>query len=1033
MVPYLRRSQINDATREFEKKHGITIPYPRPKPTKDATYELYYAKPSRYNVVGSYVSRTMVKTQANLCVDMVVQMDSSIFRKGDYLDMRYFYKRAYFLTYIAAALRTQLESTFELSFGHLHDNSLLPILILRPKSGSGVIESGDKALTQDSAIRNKRSCNGYTIRIIPCVQEGQFQLSKLCNHFGQSGEKPERIGQPNFYYSTVEAEMSFLHYLEVLSLARKECVAFQDACILGRIWLQQRGLESSISKGGFGHFEWSLLIALRLQRDGRKGRDLVPTSLSSLELFKATIQFLANTNFQENPYTFPARGDTRLDSKSLKEYGPVMFDPTTELNILFKMGPWSAALLQQQAKISLELFNDQSMGQFEPTFITKASLPLQMFDLVLEILPGSPVSKSNTLDQQRFAWSFGSEIYELLNKALGNRAQLVHLLLAERPPWPIRGASPDGALSRFSVGIVFDSSQMNRTMEYGPPAEKRDEAQKFQKLWGDRAELRRFQDGRILECVEWPSASAFVICQEICQYILQLHLNLGPEHLRFRGNSFSSIIGILRTDKEVFDVARNAFSVLEADIRELEDMPLQVRQLKAIAPQVRYSSVEAPVLGSVKGAFQPIEVNLYFEASGRWPENLTAIQKTKPEFLLDLDRRLRTRNGQIVTQLVREDMEVGIHNLFFLDITYPSGAIFRLRIHCDLEETLLERMVKNQSLEAHTRAEADQALLSFRWLYNHLPLHTQSITTFCTLFPALSPTIRLVKHWFNSQKLAGHISEELIELFVLQSFLHPHPWKPPASISTGFLRTLLFLSRWDWREEPMILNFVGGSVSSRDRSDLHRALGDWRKRDPAMSRLVLFVATSHDQTGLAYTSNGPSKLVATRMTRLAKTACKVVREDGLDLDPKGLFQTPLGDYDILIHLSKTTIQKMLRDTTGDIGVRSSQFKNLDHRIGRVPDSIAQHPVEVLLKKLSEVYEDTLLFFHGSVEDVVVGAIWHPKLRKQNFQVGLRYNVRAVEGAGAAAESDVFELNRPAVLLEIARIGGDMIKKIEDMT
>ncbi|KAG8426392.1 U3 snoRNP protein [Metarhizium acridum] len=53
---------IAEATVKFERQHRITVPYPDPKPRKDSPYKLSYAKPSQCNVVGSYVSRTMVKT-----------------------------------------------------------------------------------------------------------------------------------------------------------------------------------------------------------------------------------------------------------------------------------------------------------------------------------------------------------------------------------------------------------------------------------------------------------------------------------------------------------------------------------------------------------------------------------------------------------------------------------------------------------------------------------------------------------------------------------------------------------------------------------------------------------------------------------------------------------------------------------------------------------------------------------------------------------------------------------------------------------
>jgi U3 small nucleolar RNA-associated protein 22 len=273
--------------------------------------------------------------------------------------------------------------------------------------------------------------------------------------------------------------------------------------------------------------------------------------------------------------------------------------------------------------------------------------------------------------------------------------------------------------------------------------------------------------------------------------------------------------------------------------------------------------------------------------------------------------------------------------------------------------------------------------------------------------------------------LTGHIREELIELFVLHVFLQPYPWKQPTSVITGLLRTLFFLSKWDWRDEALIVD-TAEDLSENDRSSVHQELQTWRKRDPNMNDKTMFVATSHDQSGLAYTRNGPSTLVASRMTLLAKAACKLVREKGIHLNPSLLFETALQDYDILFHLSPKAIKNIIRETAVESsGRKHSQFKNLDSLTASVPLPIRAHPADVFIEELERVYADTLLFFRGSADDGVVAALWNPRLQKQKFRAGLPYNFYSSGGEG-----DQVEVNRKAVLLEIARAGGEMIKKIE---
>lgn len=124
----------------MRKTHAIAIPYPDPKP-KHQAYKLAYAKPARINVVGSYILKTIVKSDAALVVDMVVTLPTSILQEKDYLNYRYFYKRAYYLSCIAAGLQDDSDESFKLQFEYLNGNSLQPILVLKFGTGMWYLDS----------------------------------------------------------------------------------------------------------------------------------------------------------------------------------------------------------------------------------------------------------------------------------------------------------------------------------------------------------------------------------------------------------------------------------------------------------------------------------------------------------------------------------------------------------------------------------------------------------------------------------------------------------------------------------------------------------------------------------------------------------------------------------------------------------------------------------------------------------------------------------------------------------------------------
>ena len=463
-----------------------------------------------------------------------------------------------------------------------------------------------------------------------------------------------------------------------------------------------------------------------------------------------------------------------------------------------------------------------------------------------------------------------------------------------------------------------------------------------------------------------------------------------------------------------------------------------------------------------------MEVIISFEASGKWPEdNLAAIQRAKLAFLLKIGSSLEESNEEIKAYIGLEEVQRDVEDLAFLDVVYPSGYSFRVRVYSGLEETLLERQTKDKTLERHQRTEAAELLAVCRRTYVTLPLHSQTIATFCTQFPELSPTIRLVKRFFAAHKLSCHFNEELLELFALQAFLRPHPYRAPTGASTGFLRTLLLLSRWDWRDEPLIIDTSGGSGDStssssvqQQRADIRTRLAAWRKIDPNMNRTVLFVATPHDASGTAYTTpprngggnNTPSKVVATRMTTLARSACRLAREKGLELDPRALFQPSLTEYDVLLHLARRTLRNLQRGDDHDGGKSSSShFKNLAalSTLSEPRLPLPEHPAQTLLARLDAVYGgggggrgSPLLFFHGgSADDGPVAALWNPQLHPRAFTANMPCAFRPAgpggESTGEDGEDDncegkkqKYEVDKQAILAEIARIGGDLIEKIE---
>ncbi|CAK7266031.1 U3 snoRNP protein [Sporothrix epigloea] len=1135
---------ISKASAAFEKKNSIKIPYPTPRFDDNSLLKVSMEPPPHCNVVGSYVLKTMIRSQREFAVDMIVEMPKSLFQEKDYLNLRYFYKRAYYLAHLAKAVSKSAvlaDAVTDVTFAYLGDNPLQPILVITPKI------SGTAASTGKSKSKSTFDCK---IRIIPCCPDGLFPAAKLLAN--KNCLRPEASSSTTvdskvdneiqplpptpFYNATLKAEAAYVPYLKLLHQAQKSCSAFVDACLLGRVWLQQRGFGSSLARGGFGLFEFAALVALLLQTGSKKraaaslagnkrATSILSPSLSSTQIFKAVVQFLASTDFRHKPCIIGGPvPESGIDT--LKEGTPVLFDAgSRQLNIAYKMSAWSAGVLRQHAKRTQQLLKDDSViDQFRPTFIARADIALEAYDMVVRVRcpPAATAltrSKGESVSRRGTVWDFGDDVFQAIKRAMGDRASLVHVQLPSSSTWAIGTPLPEIASkspTHIILGIAFEAANMSRHIDHGPPAEDKKEARKFREFWGDRAELRRFKDGSILETLVWTAGqSASSLCEEITRYILGHRLGLtATDAIEVLSGSdaaggFSSLVPLTPVvDSAAFTLAREAFATLEADIRALEDLPLHVRQLAPIDAALRSATIAPPAVQSPKVALHPMEVVLYFEASGKWPDNLAAIQRAKVAFLLRIGESLSAAKaskgdtGGIETYIGLENSSSGseasrngIINLAYLDIIYRESAAFRLRIHSDLEEAILSRQIQDKTLDQHTRTTSANLLAATRRMFIMLPLHNQTITTYCTRFPALSPTIRLVKRWFSAHKLTVHVSAEFIELVVLQVFLKPHPWQTPASPAPGLLRVLQFLARWDWRTEPLTVDTSGmapllpeeeEAAAAAKAVDPRTRLEAWRKIDPNMNHTVLFVSATHETSGTAFTtdtSSGglsrpqPSKVVASRMTSLARAACRLVKEkdvsghlfaplstgDDADFDPTALFQPSLCDFDVLIHLSPRVIKRLIKGEIADNSngeaankSRRSVYKNLDTRTGRELHALPAHPVQLLLDQLNQVYggggsAGPIVFFYGAPQDEsrdggsVIAALWNPQVYPRTFRINVPCSFRPVAHTladkkknGKAPTSDdeagdagpLIEVNRDGILAEIARIGGTLIDHIE---
>ncbi|XP_068481118.1 U3 small nucleolar RNA-associated protein 22-like isoform X1 [Phaseolus vulgaris] len=154
--------------------------------------------------------------------------------------------------------------------------------------------------------------------------------------------------------------------------------------------------------------------------------------------------------------------------------------------------------LQDEAAMTLRCLEKCRDGGFEEVFMTYAV----KYDYCMRInLKGKEVfAMGFCLDDE--CWrSYEDKIPGILSKGLNDRAKVIQVTWRNTQcQWSV-----DDGLSVFDkeplfIGIsVSTLEKAYRMVDIGPNAESKEEALEFQKFWGEKAELRRFKDGRVAE------------------------------------------------------------------------------------------------------------------------------------------------------------------------------------------------------------------------------------------------------------------------------------------------------------------------------------------------------------------------------------------------------------------------------------------------------------------------------------------------------------------------------------------------------
>ncbi|SJM82905.1 probable U3 small nucleolar RNA-associated protein 22 [Zygosaccharomyces bailii] len=1066
----------------FFKGKIVSIPFVDPKPDLSTTnYKVNYKTPA-ISLVGSFALKAGIYQPQGSSIDVLLTMPEELFEKKDFLNFRCFHKRSVYLAYLTYHLsilfeKNKMDTFLQLQYSYFNNDRLLPILKLSCKSqGTNVSEF--------NFHKTKFSINliiGFPYRV--------FDAKKLLPNRNcirvASGEANQALPATPLYNFSVLSSTTYETYLKYLYKTKKQTESFIEASILGRLWLQQRGFSSEVahsgSLGGFGTFEFTVLMAALLNGGGNNGNKILLHGFSSYQLFKGVIKYLATMDLCEGGH-LQFHSDNHSSSKYVEEgfQIPTLYDKTTKVNVLSKISVSVYEILKMHARQTLTMLNDVVRDQFANVFLTNISkMDNIRYDICYDVmLPNG----SRTRPEDLTNFSFGplerikfislenflaNKITNAMKYALGDRIKFIELeLVGQKSSFAVSkrkvtsGTSSHLNFDHIRIKLLVNPAEAEKLVTKGPKhfEEPTPDATHFKNFWGPKSSLRRFKDGSISHCCVWSTSPSEPVISKIVNFALRRHLSEGCHILNDRTKHLQDLLPLpnLPASSKTSVLNLNSFYNLKKSFDDLYrvifemNLPLSVKSILPVGQAFRYTSLCQPVPFAFSSPDFFQEVVLEFETSSKWPDEITSLEKAKTAFLLKIQERIQSvQSDRYKTFFTRDESIPYNLDIVLLNILTPEGYGFRFRILTERDEILYLRAISNAKKELVPVLE--KTYMKFTSKYVASVRHTRTVETLAHSLQLYSPVVRLFKKWLDAHLLLDHLSEELMELIALKPFVEYAPYSIPGSVENGFLKILKFLSQWNWKEDPLILDLVKPEEDTELSSEnianfadkmnlsqfkaIQANFHNLRKTDPNGMHVQFFVASKVDPSGILYSSGIPLP-IATRLTALSKVAVNLLQAHGLNKQTIDLLFTPaLKDYDFVVYL-KTPIP--LKTSSGILD--SAEFKNLtsDQLSNVFPSDTSQlsrrmDPTYQLVKYLNMKYKNSVIFFsHRYIavnggekgdRNVITGLIKPLYKRPHKFRVNMDCNVKPID------EQSV-ELNRDSIFHEIAAFSNEMLVKFD---
>jgi len=646
------------------------------------------------------------------------------------------------------------------------------------------------------------------------------------------------------------------------------------------------------------------------------------------------------------------------------------------------------------------------------------------------------------------------------------------------------------------LGLSINSNTCFRVVDRGPPAEDNQATFRFLQLWGkERAELRRFKDGAIVHAVVWDESTSLEeiasdgdytrfqnddkvlggIVERVVRHILRTHFvkKKKPVTASFAlRDILSTVDGVIPDEnKEVVTfnplvahrLVIKAFEELSSFLREESlpsisvqgsdtkrsrlGIPLAIDAVEPLDPALRYAELFPPIphpflggsalpgIHKVSGAVcsSPVQIQIRFGSSSKWPTDLKAMGAAKTAMLLQLadgiERLKDAGRAKGFTGPVVVTPE-------YVDLCY-KGYVFRVLVRADPQLKLLRELSRPSD-------EAANLLKVLTRKHVISAKHHSMVHAVYTSHPSSSMVVRVIRRWMSAHLFSGMIPLEAVELLVCHVYTgKDFPFDPPATVVSGLQRFFDLLSSYNWEGEPLIVDPQGHFDDSHRRDiakEFEAVRGPQGNRGPAMFIITPndWVMSDEESNTLppkasavssvgsknkssmwypTFTSHTPELVVLARARQLAKR-CGAFLSQSLLGDSTSMGQRwpslfhesseSFRAYSVLLRVDPEYVldeessssaasavvrrneklgvwqssysRSMYRRYYGPATMQLKLFKNLISQNSQSPTILLEfNPLDELVKQLRQALGQLAVFWYNEHCPDVVAVLWRPNL------------------------------------------------------